>query len=455
MSAATAQVPEPLLECPLPPGPSGLQFYYSVLRIPKNWLRFLESLAKDHGDISFLRLLNIPICFINRPEYIESVLVSGVSDFTKSKDYAPLKILMGNGLLTSEGEFWRRQRKLVQPAFHRERIAAYAQTMVQYAEKMVAEWRDAETRDAHKDMMKLTLDIVGKTLFGADVASDAAEVGEAVKAAMERYLSVAWFMFFLPPSLMAPGNLLFRGSLRRLDTVIYRIIRSRRESQYDPGDLLSMLLQEQAEDGSRMTDQQLRDEVMTLFLAGHETTANALVWTWYLLSLNPEAEARLHAELKEVLGGCSPRLEDLQRLRYTQMVVKESLRLFPPAWGIGRETLKEIRLGGYRVPAGTNVFISQWVMHRDPRYFERPEEFRPERWTEEFETQLPKFAYFPFGGGPRVCVGASFASMEAALLLATIAQRYRLALVPGHPVKPLASVTLRPKHGIRVTLHQR
>jgi cytochrome P450 len=455
MSTAAARVPEQAVERRLPPGPSGLGFYFSLLRTPKNWLRFLGQLGKEYGDISFFRLFGVPICFINKPEYIESVLVSGVSDFAKSKDYAPLKTLMGNGLLTSEGEFWRRQRKLVQPAFHRERIAAYGEVMVRYAEKMMAGWRDAETRDAHKDMMKLTLDIVAKTLFDADVTSDAVEVGETLEVAMERYSAFAWFAVFLPPSMIGPWYWIFRKTLHRLDTIIYRIMRARRESKSDPGDLLSMLLKAQAEDGSQMTDQQLRDEVMTLFLAGHETTANALAWTWYLLSLNSEAEARLHAELKEVLAGRSPRIEDLQRLRYTQMVVKESLRLFPPAWGVGRETLREIQLGEYRVPAGTNVFISQWVVQRDPRYFERPEKFLPERWTEEFEKQLPKFAYFPFGGGPRVCVGASFALMEAALLLATIAQKYRLAVDLTHPVVPLASVTLRPKHGIRVKLQQR
>lgn len=455
MSTATARVPERVTERPLPPGPSGLGFYFFLLRTPKNWLRLLGRLGKEYGDISFFRLFGVPICFINKPEYIEKVLVSGVSDFTKSKDYAPLKTLMGNGLLTSEGEFWRRQRKLVQPAFHRERIATYGNVMVSYAERTIAGWRDAETRDAHKDMMKLTLDIVAKTLFDADVTSDAVEVGEALEVAMERYSALAWFAVFLPQGVVEPWYWIFRRTLRRLDTIIYRIIRARRESKSDPGDLLSMLLKAQAEDGSQMTDQQLRDEVMTLFLAGHETTANALAWTWYLLSLNPEAEARLHAELKEVLAGRSPRFEDLQRLRYTQMVVKESLRLFPPAWGVGRETLREIQLGEYRVPASTNVFISQWVVQRDPRYFEQAEKFLPERWTEEFEKQLPKFAYFPFGGGPRVCVGASFALMEAALLLATIAQKYRLAVDPTHPVVPLASVTLRPKHGIRVKLQRR
>jgi cytochrome P450 len=455
MSTATARVPEQVTESRLPPGPSGLGFYFSLLRTPKNWLRFLGRLGKEYGDISFFRLFGVPVCFINKPEYIERVLVSGVSDFAKSKDYAPLKTLMGNGLLTSEGEFWRRQRKLVQPAFHRERIAAYGEVMVRYAEKMMAGWRDAEMRDAHKDMMKLTLGIVAKTLFDADVTSDAMEVGETLEVAMERYSALAWLAVFLPPSMMAPWNWIFRRTLRQLDTIIYRIIRARRESKSDPGDLLSMLLKAQAEDGSQMTDQQLRDEVMTLFLAGHETTANALAWTWYLLSQNPEAEARLHAELQEVLAGRSPRIEDLQRLRYTQMVVKESLRLFPPAWGVGRETLREIQLGEYRVPAGTNVFISQWVAHRDARYFESAVDFLPERWTEEFEKRLPKFAYFPFGGGPRVCVGASFALMEAALLLATIAQKYRLVVDPGHPVVPLASVTLRPKHGIRVKLQRR
>lgn len=455
MSTATARVPEQVVERRLPPGPSGVGLYLSFRRIPRNWLGFLAELGKEYGDVSFFRLFGVPICFINKPEYIERVLVSGVSDFVKSRDYEPLKILMGNGLLTSEGEFWRRQRKLVQPAFHRERIAAYGEVMARYAEKVMAGWRDGETRDAHRDMMELTLGIVAKTLFDADVNSDAMEVGEAVESMMERYSDLAWFTFFLPPVLLTPGNWFFHRTRRKLDTIIYRIIRARRESKSDPGDLLSMLLKAQAEDGSQMTDQQLRDEVMTLFLAGHETTANALAWTWYLLSLNPEAEARLHAELKEVLAGRSPRIEDLQQLRYTQTVVKESLRLFPPAWGVGRETLREIQLGEYRVPAGTNVFISQWVTQRDPRYFERPVDFLPERWTEEFEKQLPKFVYFPFGGGPRVCVGASFALMEVALLLAAIAQKYRLAVDPTYPVVPLASVTLRPKHGIRVKLQRR
>lgn len=454
MSTAAAQRSQSSLGKRLPPGPSGLKLYLSLSRAPRDWLGFLAGLAKDHGDISFFRILNVPVCFISRPEHIESVLVSDFRHYFKSKDYVPLKAVIGDGLITSEGEFWRRQRQLVQPAFHSERIAAYGKIMVGYAEKMIAAWRDGETRDVHHDMMKLTLDIVTKTLFNADVASEAADIGNAIEVAMNHFANLGWFSMFLPRSMEKPGQLLFRKTARRLDDIIYRIIRSRRESGGDSGDLLSMLFQAQAEDGGRMTDKQLRDEMMTLLLAGHETTANALAWTWYLLSLHPEVEERLHSELRTVLGRRSPQLGDLQQLRYTQMVIKESLRLFPPAWGIGRETLREVQLGEYHLPAGTNVFISQWVTQRDPRYFDRPEDFVPERWTEEFERRLPKFAYFPFGGGPRVCIGASFANMEAALLLATIAQRFRLALVAEHPITPFASAALRPKHGIRVTLHK-
>ncbi len=454
MNTATGARPRSGLEKRLPPGPSGLNLYLSLSRAPTDWLGFLARLAKDYGDIAFFRVFHVPVCFINRPEYIESVLVSDFRHYFKSKDYVPLKAVMGQGLVTSEGEFWRRQRQLVQPAFHRGRIGAYGRIMVDYAEKMVATWRDGETRDVHHDMMRLTLDIVAKTLFDADVAAEAEDIGDAIEKAMNRFAKIGWISMFLPRSMEEPARLLFRGTIRRLDDIIYRIIRTRRASGTDRGDLLSMLLQAQAEDGARMTDRQVRDEVMTLFLAGHETTANALAWTWYLLSLHPEAEERLHSELRDVLAGRSPWWEDLQRLRYTQMVVKESLRLFPPVWGIGRETLREIQLGGYGLPAGSNVFISQWVTQRDPRYFDRPDDFLPERWNDGLETRLPKFAYFPFGGGPRVCIGASFANMEAALLLATIAQRFRLTLASGRPVNPYASATLRPEHGIRVTLRK-
>jgi cytochrome P450 len=431
-----------------------MKLYVSLARAPRDWLGFLSELANDYGDIAFFRVLHVPACFINRPDYIEAVLGADFRHFFKSKDYVPLKAVMGEGLVTSEGERWRRQRQLVQPAFHRERIAAYGRIMVEYAEKMTATWRDGEMRDAHHDMTKLTLDIVAKTLFDADVASEAADIGAAIEKAMSRFASIGWISMFLPRSMDEPGRLIFRRTIRRLDDIIYGIVRARRESGADTGDLLSMLLEAQAEDGGRMTDRQVRDEVMTLFLAGHETTANALAWTWYLLARHPEAEDRLHAELRAVLAGRSPQVEDLPRLRYTQMVVKESLRLFPPVWGIGRETLHEFQLGGYRLPVGTNVFISQWVTQRDPRYFERPAEFSPERWTDDFEKRLPRFAYFPFGGGARACIGASFATMEAALLLATIAQRFRLTL-GGGPVTPFASATLRPARGIHVTLRKR
>ncbi len=439
----------------LPPGPKGRFLIGTLPKISRDWLTFLEQCAKQYGDVFYFRFLNIPICYLVRPEHIESVLVTQYHNFIKSKDYRAMRRIFGNGLLVSEGEFWRRQRRLAQPAFHRECIAAYSRLMVSYAERMLGAWRDGETADVHQEMMKLTLDIVGKALFDADVGGDSRDVGAALNVAMEQFLTRVNTAFLIPEILPTPGNLRFQKAMRRLDQIVYRIIQARRESGQVGGDLLSMLLAAQDEDGSHMTDRQLRDETMTLFLAGHETTANALSWTWYLLAQHPETEAKLVAELSGLLGGRAPTLDDLGRLPYTERVLKESLRLYPPAWGIGREAVDEFEIGGYRLPAGTNVFLCQWLVHRDPRYWDDPERFNPDRWTPEFEKQLPRFAYFPFGGGPRTCIGASFATMEATVLLATIAQRFKLTLVPGHPVELFPSITLHPKHGIKVVLSRR
>jgi len=439
----------------LPPGPKG-RFLIGILpKISRDWLTFLEQCAKQYGDIVSFRFLNLPICYLVRPEHTESVLVTNHHNFIKSKDYRAMRRIFGNGLLVSEGEFWRRQRRLAQPAFHRERIAGYSRLMVAYAERMLSAWQTGETLDVHQEMMKLTLDIVGKALFDADVCGDSRDVGAALKVAMEQFLTRVNTAFLIPEILPTPGNLRFQKAMRRLDQIVYRIIQARRSAGEDGGDLLSMLLEAQDEDGGQMTDRQVRDETMTLFLAGHETTANALTWTWYLLGQHPEVETRLAAELDEVLGGRAPTLDDLGRLRYTERVLKESLRLYPPAWGIGREAVHEFEIGGCRLPAGTNIFICQWLVHRDARYWADPERFNPDRWTPEFEKQLPRFAYFPFGGGPRTCIGASFATMEATLLLATIARKFRLALVPGQTVELFPSITLRPKNGIQVVLSRR
>ena len=451
----------------LPPGPRGRFLIGRLPAINREWLEFLDRCARAYGDIFHFRSLHLHLCYLIRPEYIESVLVTQQHNFIKSKDYRAMRRIFGDGLLTSEGEAWRRQRRLAQLAFHRERIAAYSRLMVASTERMLDRWRDGQTLDVHQEMMRLTLDIVAKALFDADVEGDARDVGRALNVAMAQFLSRVSTGFLIPEFLPTPGNLRFAKAMRRLDQIVYGIIRERRAipdsgrdsgrdpGRRDPGDLLSMLLEARDEDGRQMTDRQLRDEAMTLFLAGHETTANALSWTWYLLAQHPEVENKLATELGQVLGGRAPALDDLGRLTYCEKVIKESLRLYPPAWGIGRQALDEFEIGGYRLPRGTNVFMVQWITHRDSRWFEQPERFDPDRWAEEFERCLPRFAYFPFGGGPRTCIGASFAMMEATLLLAVIAPRFKLALAPGHPVEIFPSITLRPKYGIKMTLSQR
>ncbi len=379
------------------------------------------------------------------------------SNFTKSRDYAAIRSFLGNGLVTSEGAFWQSQRQLIQPAFRHENIASYAQIMSESAATMLAGWKDGEVRDVHHEMSSLTLDVVAKSLFGSKVAHDSRFIGTEIATVMNRFLSQAALSFFLPEGMPLPKGPRLLRSRRRLNKVIQTIITDRRAHPVESKDLLQTLLAAQDEHGTRMTDEQLRDEIMTLFMAGHETTANALCWTWYLLAQNPEAEEKLHAELDGVLNGVAPTLADLPRLPYTEMVVKESMRLYPPVWGIGRCAINDFELNGYRIPAGTNVFPMQWLTHRDERWFPEPEKFDPERWRDDpiRRGRLPRFAYFPFGGGPRVCIGAGFAMMEACLLLATIAQRYSLSLPPNSVVTPFFSITLRPKDGLNMRLHRR
>jgi cytochrome P450 len=324
--------------------------------------------------------------------------------------------------------------------------------MAAYTEDMLATWQDGEVRDIHQEMMQLTVRIVAKVLFSVEVKADTERVAGALNILM-RHTSGG--RMILPPALRhipVPAMIRVKRAVRELDEIVDRIIRQRRASGEDTGDLLSMLMAARDEDGSGMTDRQLRDEILTFLLAGHETTAVSLSWTWYLLSQHPEVEQKLREELTQVLGGRAPRLEDLPRLPYTDKVVKESMRLYPPAWSLARTVTKEVELGGYRLPVGANVVMSQWILHRDPRFFEQPEQFNPDRWAAEAAQRLPRFAYFPFGGGPRLCIGASFAMMEANLLLAAIAQRFQLRLAPGHSVAALPSITLRPRYGMRMTL---
>jgi cytochrome P450 len=421
-------------------------------------LAFLERLARDYGDVVRTRFFYVPAYFLYHPDHIEYVLATNSRNFIKPLSFRTpfFNRLVGNGLLTSEGEFWRRQRRLAQPAFHRERINAYARIMVRDTEEMLATWRDGEIRDTHRDMMRLTMEVVTHTLFNANVSDDADKVARALSILVEPFGSQATLKWILDNRFPTATNRRFNKVAAELDEVIYRIIGQRRAGNgQDQGDLLSMLLQAHDEDGSQMTDKQLRDEVITLFLAGQETTALTLVWAWYLLAQHTEIEAKFWQELDEVLGDRTPEAADVPQLKFTEMIAKESMRLYPPAYVVGRESINECEIGGYHIPPRTQVFMSTWVVHRDPRFFDEPEKFKPERWTPEFINNLPKYAYFPFGGGPRVCIGNTFAMMEIVLLLATIAQKYRLSLVTKHPVELQPAMSLRPRNGIRMMLDKR
>jgi len=438
----------------LPPGPKGVPLFGNVFEPRGDSIGYLTRCAREFGDIVFFRFLGVPACFVNRPDYIESVLVTQNNNFVKSKDYRAMRRVLGNGLLLSEGEFWRRQRKLIQPAFHQERIAAYADIMTGYTQRMLASWSDGQTLDIHAAMMHLTLGIVAKTLFDADVSHEAEDVDAALTVLMGKFLRQAGLALLLPTWVPLPTSQLLKRAVGRLDKVIYGIIEQRRASGQMSGDLLSVFLQAHDDEGVGMTDRQLHDEIMTLFLAGHETTANVLSWTWFLLGQNPEVEKNLVEELRRVLGGRVPTPADLPQLVYIDTVLRESMRLYPPVWVIGRRALAPFRLGEYELPADTNILISQLIMHKDTRYFSEPERFNPDRWSanDSHAASSPRFAYFPFGGGPRVCIGAGFAMMEAVLLLATIAQQFRIQIAPGQKVKMQPTVTLRPRNGIPVTL---
>ncbi|MGH9712015.1 MAG: cytochrome P450 [Candidatus Acidiferrales bacterium] len=442
----------------VPPGPKGLPIVGVSFELLGDALGLLRRVAHEYGDI-----VRIPVAFgarilLNHPDWIEQLLVIQQSKFHKSTlSKEATERLLGQGLLISEGEFWRRQRRLAQPAFHRARINEYAATMVEIVQTHLREWRGGEVRDMAHEMMSLTLDIAVRTLFGTTLPGEAQQVGKAMTFLMRYSLGRARSPMNIPASWPTARNRRAEREYAFLDSLVYRII-SERKAQGNSAhhtDLLSLLMGAMDEDGSQMTPQQLRDETMTIFLAGHETTALTLAWTWYLLGENPMAEARLHEELRDVLGGRTPEIKDLERLPYLQAVVNEVLRLYPPAYLLARTSIAPCNIGGYDFPAGTTVLASQWVMHRDARYFDGPDAFRPERWLDGLMGRLPAGAYFPFGDGPRRCIGQSFALMESALVTATVAQKFQFRLVPGHPVVPEPLVTLRPRHGIRMTLQAR
>jgi cytochrome P450 len=420
-----------------------------------NPILLFEHLAATYGRMAHYRLGPSHIVLVNEPDFIREILVVQPHNFIKERTQKRMKILLGEGLITSDGEVHKRQRRIAAPAFHRQRIQAYGKLMVERAAALRDTWKTGQEIDASDQMMRLSLQVVARTLFAQEVTPDIAGISHEVNAIMKLYN----FLIALPRAedylhLPIPGLMRFRRARRRLDLIVHRMIAAHRASGVDSGDLLSMLIRsrddEQDPSGvpTGMTDEQLRDEVLTIFLAGYETVANALSWTWMLLAQNPQAEAKLHAELDQVLGGRLPTLEDLPRLCYTEMVLAESMRLYPPAWAMGRQATTDVHIGPYFLPAGTYFLFSQYLIQRDPRHFPEPLRFDPERFTPERKAGRSRFVYFPFGAGSRQCIGEAFAWMESTLVLATLAQRWRLRLVPGQKLEVQPKITLRPKFGI-------
>jgi cytochrome P450 len=447
-----------------PPGPRLSAIDRLLYRPGRNPLEFFVNIQKEFGDIAMYQMAGERIYLVSDPQHIKDILVTHNRNFVKSRGLERARRLLGDGLLTSEDPLHLRQRRLMQPAFHRERIAEYGRTMAAYADRMRAGWTDGAVFDVAQDMSRLTLSIAGKTLFDLDVERQAGDVGRALNDVMESFWTTMLPMVDLLEWMPIPQLRRARTARARLDSIVYTMIAERRAegvAMRDRGDLLSMLLLAHDDEASgagderTMSDRQVRDEALTIFLAGHETTANALTWTWYLLSENPDIEARLHAEVDRVLQGRLPSLADIPALPLVERVVTEAMRLYPPAWIIGRRALAPYALGPFTVPARSIVVMSPYIVQRDARHYPQPDRFDPDRWTPEFKARLPKFAYFPFGGGPRGCIGESFAWMELMLVVAAVAQRWSLKLVPGHPVVPQPVITLRTKHGMKMTAHSR
>jgi cytochrome P450 len=440
------------------PGPGGQPLVGSMFDFQKDRLGFIMGLAREYGDVARYSLAHLTFYQVNHPAGVQRILQENNHNYVRGFVYDSLRGMVGNGLVTSDGDFWRRQRRLMQPVFHRQNLAAFGAQMTEAAREMLARWepheRSGQPIELTHEITDLTMKIVTQALFSSAVGDETGSIGRAITVILEGVAYRFDVPFYPPVSVPTPRNRRFVAAQRLVDQVVYGLIEQRRKAPDDRGDLLSLLMEAQdADTGERMTDKQLHDEVLTLFIAGHETTANLLAWAFYLLSMHAHTQRQLHAEVAQVLGGRAPTMADLPQLEVTRRVIEETLRLYPPAWIFNRSAVEEDELCGYHIPAGAIVTVSPYVTHRLPEFWENPEGFDPERFSPELAHNQPRFAYFPFGGGPHQCIGQSFAQTEAQLILATIVQRYRLDLVPGRVVEPVAAVTLRPRTGLPMTLH--
>jgi cytochrome P450 len=465
-----------------PPGPTYKMPGKLLRQFIHDPINTLSTIARKYGDISYFKLGSERVYLINNPDYIEKVLIYDQHNFKKGKRLQTAKAILGEGLVTSEGEFHDHQRRLIQPIFHPKQIMIYSNIMTEYAVRMCNRWKGGTIVDISEEMMRLTLGIICKSVLNYDVESEAQEVGKAlttVRNYSKRLQSPIGHVLNKIPILPAPKRA--REARKKLDSLVYGLITDRRQHEESDNnrrynDLLSRLMQAQESNTAdhvshngvsststsptsgfdgKMSDKQVRDEVMTIFIAGHETTSNALTWTFYLLSQYPNVERKLHDEIELVLENRIPAADDIPKLRYTEMVLRESMRLYPPVWTMGRHVENDYSVGEYTIPAGSSILMSQYVMHHDPKYYEKLEEFNPDRWTDDFKTHLPRFSYFPFGGGMRGCIGEPFAWMEGVLIIATVAQEWSMRLVPSQRIKLDPAITLRSKYGMKMKLSQR
>ena len=460
MSHTSSVRNQPPASAPLPPGPRGRFFFGVLSELGRDQLSLYSDTAREFGDVVRLPVAGINLFAFNHPDHFKHVLQDNNRNYRRNQFFNNVvKTFVGLSLFTADGDDWLSRRRLMQPAFHRQRISGFGELMTNAADGMLQRWEagaDGQQLQIDDEMMRLTLQVAGQALFSADLTGKASRLGKAFTALSE-YVNYRMMTPFAPPAFFPTAqNRSFKRALRALDEEIYTLIRQRRSQTEEHGDLLEMIMQARdADTGEAMTDDQVRNEIAVMMFAGHETTAAVLTWTFYLLSQNPEAERRLHSEVSGALAGRGPQVTDLANMPFNRMVIEEAMRLYPPALGVTRQSIGPDVIGGYHIPANSSVTLVINNVHRDPRFWDNPERFDPERFTPERSANRPHYAYMPFGGGPRLCIGNMFAMTEAQLVLASVIQRYQLRLLPGHPVKAAPIFVMRTSHGLPMTLHRR